>query len=170
MEPRTYETSADMRGDPGRVLDALVIALAGSGFRVERRAPSEVVLAGPSPIGTHRNMLIGASRILARASARRLVITAELGGIERVRRFMLLIPLWICLSLAAVLGVVLPLVASQRPGERGWIVFAPMIPFVCIFLVVGLVVRPVATRMMELRTKQALDALAISVGTIGADR
>src|SRR5258706_12063074 len=115
MEPKKHECSAEMRGDGGRVLDALVIALAPVGFRVERRSAGEVELTGLTPMmGSHHVALVGASRIVARASDRRLVLEAELGGVEQIRRFLTLFPLSLGVMLGIVFGGVVPLVFRER--------------------------------------------------------
>ncbi len=169
MEPKNHETSAEMRGDGRRVLDALVIALAPVGFRVERRTASEVEFSGMPPLGSHHVPLVGASRIVARAENRRLVLKAELGGVEQIRRFLLLFPLSMGVMLGIVFGGILPLVLRQRFAERGWIFLAPIFAMVVVLSLIALVVSQFATRKFEARTRAALDALTISVASIGAD-
>jgi len=169
MEPKNHETSAEMRGDGRRVLDALVIALAPVGFRVERRTASEVEFSGMPPLGSHHVPLVGASRILARAENRRLVLKAELGGVEQIRRFLHRLPLLMGVMLGIVFGGIFPLVFRQRFSERGWYLLAPMLGMVLVFFLIALVVGPIATRKFEARTRVALDALTISVASIGAD-
>jgi hypothetical protein len=169
MEPKQHECSAEMRGDAGRVLDALVIALAASGFRVERRTASEVELTGLASFSSHRSALFGVTRIVARASNRRLAITAELGGVERMRRFLLLIPLSLGGVFAILFGVVFPIVFREKRGELGWRVLLPVVPIFVVFLFIGFVVLPLVSRQVEARTRAALDALATSLASIGAD-
>ena len=156
-----------MRGDGHRVLDALVIALAPVGFRVERRTESEVELSGMPPIGSHHVPLVGASRIVARAESRRLVLDAELGGVEKIRRFLRVLPLWLGVGFGVVFGGICPIVFHQRFSERGWILLAPMLGMVLVLFLIALVFGPLATRKFEARTRAALDALAISVASIG---
>lgn len=169
MNTKTCECSADMRGDVRRVLDALVTALASNGFRVERRTAGEVELIGPKSFGSHHNPFVGASRIVARSSGRRLVLSAELGGIEWLRRFLLIFPLSLGAFFAIVFGVVFPLVHRDKLGELGWRALLPIAPVLGIFLFVGFVVRPLAVRKFESKTRAALDALTTSVASIGAD-
>jgi hypothetical protein len=169
MEPKTHDCSAEMCGDGRRVLDALVIALAPVGFRVERRTPSEVEFVGMTAIGSHHVPLFGASRIVARAENRRLVLEAELGGVEQIRRFLRYFPLSMGVLFLTIFGGVCPLVFHERFAERGWILLAPMLGMVVVLFLIALVVVPVATRKIEARTRAALDALTISVATIGAD-
>jgi hypothetical protein len=169
MEPKRHECSAEMRGDRRRVLDALVIALSSSGFRVDRRSANDVELAGPARFGSQRNPIVGASRIVARASDRRLVVEAELGGVERMHRFLFLLPLQMSVVFGIVFGGVVPLVFRERFAQRGWILLAPMLGMVVVLFLIALVVGPFATRKFESMTKEALDALATSVATIGAD-
>jgi hypothetical protein len=158
-----------MRGDERRVLDALVIALASVGFRVERRAAGEVEFVGLTALGAHHIALVGASRIVARASDRRLVLEAELGGVEQLRRFMSLLPLTMGVGLAIVVGAVVPIVFRQKIEERGWILLAPMFGMVFMLFLIALVFGPIAARKFEARTRAALDALTISVASVGAD-
>lgn len=156
-----------MRGDGRRVLDALVIALAPHGFRVERRTESEVELSGPAHIGSSHQALGGASRIVARASSRRLAITAELGGVARMRRFLLVFPVTMCGGLAVVLGTVF---AFTFDASQWKFVGSLLGTIVGIQSVAWLIVGPLVTRKFESKTRAALDALATSVATVGADR
>jgi hypothetical protein len=166
MEPKKHECSAEMRGDGRRVLDALVIALSSSGFRVDRRSESEVELTAPARFGSHYHPIVGASRIVAKASQRRLAITAELGGVDRMRRFLLLFPGIMCLVLVVVLGIVF----SVTFGTDHWrVICMPLGAILVIQVVTWSIVGPLASRKFESKTRAALDALATSVATIGAD-
>jgi VIT1/CCC1 family predicted Fe2+/Mn2+ transporter len=169
MEVKTHESSAEMRGDERRVLDALVIALASVGFRVERRAAGEVEFVGLTALGAHHIALVGASRIVARASNRRLVLEAELGGVEQMRRFLTVFPLWLGVMFGTIFGVLLPTVFRQKFEERGWILLAPVLLMVVVLFLIGLVFGRLAMKKFEARTRAALDALTISVASIGAD-
>jgi hypothetical protein len=169
MEPKKHECSAEMRGDARRVLDALVIALAPVGFRVERRSAGEVELAGMTALGSHHAPLVGASRIVAHASDRRLVVRAELGGVEQIRRFLTLFPLLLGVTFGVIFGGVFPLAFREKLAERGWIFLAPMLMLVVVLFLIAFVFGRLATRKFEARTRAALDALTISVASIGAD-
>jgi hypothetical protein len=170
LEPKKHECSAEMRGDERRVLDALVIALAPVGFRVERRSAGELELTGLPPLmGSHHVALVGASRIVARASDRRLVLEAELGGVEQIRRFLTLLPLSMGVMSGIVFGGVFPLVFRERLAERGWIFLAPIFGMVVVLFLIAFVFGRIATKKFEARTRAALDALTVSVASIGAD-
>ena len=167
MEPKRHESSAEMRGDPRRVLDALVIALSSNGFRVDRRTDSEVELTGPARLGMHHQALAGASRIVAKAAQRRLALTAELGGVERLRRFLLILPVGICVVLVISLGGVFAFTFDRSQ----WKFIATLLGSILgIELLTFLIVGPLVTRKFESKTREALDALATSVATVGADR
>jgi len=71
--------------------------------------------------------------------------------------------------LGIVFGGILPLVLRQRFAERGWIFLAPIFAMVVVLSLIALVVSQFATRKFEARTRAALDALTISVASIGAD-
>ena len=169
MEPRKHESSAEMRGDGRLVLDALVTALASSGFRVERRTASEVELAGPKLHGHQHTPIVGASRIVARASSRRLQLSAELGGVDSIHRLLLVLPLSMGAFFVVVLGVLFGVVFHDKRDASGRPVLLSIVPIVGIMLLVGFVIRPLAVKKLETRTKAALDALTISVASIGAD-
>ena len=169
MAPRTHETSAEMRGDGRRVLDALVIALSSNGFHVDRRSESEVELTGPARFASYHNPMLGASRVVARVSDRRLAVRAELGGLEQIRRLLLHLPLSMGGLFGIIFGVAVPLFFRERFAERGWILLAPMLGLVVALFLIALVVGPIAMRKFESMTRSSLDALTISVATIGAD-
>ncbi len=167
MAVQTHEASAEMRGDPRAVLDALVIALASSGFRVERRTDTEVELTGPAGFGSQHQAVVGASRIVAKAAHRRLVLTAELGQVARLRRFLTFFPPAMCVALFGVLGIVF---AFTFDAAKWKFVGGLLGAILGIQVVTWLILGPLIARKFESKAKAAIDALATSVATIGGSR
>ena len=119
--------------EPERLLDLARTTLAAAGFRVGPAAGGELVAEGLPPMSTKRNPLTLATRIRVRAAAGGLELEAELGGVRRLRAFVLVFPLGLGLLISASFALAarfggmppgawwIPLVAASP-----WLVLAPL--------------------------------------------
>ena len=147
-----HATGAAVEVDPTVALDAAVDALAGAGFRLVGRTPSEAELTGPGMTSSRQDPLVGASRI-SLSSGGRLEAVAELGGISRMARFLR----WFPPALGAALAVVLVAVFAASDLGYDAVIGGAVIPLVATspWIILG----PVIARSLRQRTVAALDTL-----------
>ena len=150
----TYSLTVPFSGNPSRALDFAVSTLTGVGFRLETRESSSLELTGPGMNSTRQSPLLGATRIQFFVHHQELDVEAELGGVERMRKFIQLFPIGLLLTLGAtLLGIfwavmpqAFPLAASVTGLALG------------VNAIVWLVAAPLMSRQIERRSCEALDA------------
>lgn len=161
------QESTNLSGDTQLALDFAANVLATHGFTIERREPGRMEFIGPGMNSTRQNPLLGASRIMLEAQSDRLSITAELGGVESMRRFMLVFPLVLGLGLGCGFAILnyLSIVNFQFFGVNGVPVAAPWAaPMAGLLLgllptVPWLFLAPWIARRLQAQTRRALQTL-----------
>jgi len=138
-------------------LDTAKAALTGVGFRLLDSSESSMRFEGPGMSSTRQSPLAGASRIRLTAGLRVLTVEAELGGVDRMARFIAFFPAGLCLGLAVLLSGVF----SLTQPERTWML--PTLMATLPSALLWLILAPFLTRGIRQRTCKALDTLAQNV-------
>ena len=135
-----HSAAIPFSGDPSLAFDLAISLLTGIGFRIEKRDSGVVQFTGPGMNSTRESPLRGASQLRIREGIQELSVEAELGGVERMCRFIRIFPLalnFFLLLLAVVITAashpaVLPIVAGVAAAATGvnalvWLALSPMI-------------------------------------------
>ena len=156
-----YAASRPFRGDTAKAFGMAESALTGLGFRLTDRTAASIELAGPGMNSSRESGLMGASRIRISAGHAELAVEADLGGVERLARFLKLFPI----ALVLCLGVVFAVVFSVTFGSGAWIVAvaAAVGGNAAVWLVLG----PWMAKSFRARTSRALDTLLANMVAVG---
>jgi hypothetical protein len=138
-----------------------VSALTGIGFRLTDRTAGSMEMVGPGMNSSRESALVGASRIRLVGGGGELALDADLGGVARLSRFVMLFPI----SLALCMGVLFALVFSIQFGLGLWIlaVAAAVGGYAALWFVLG----PMMARSFRTRTCRGLDALLANMVAVG---
>src|SRR5687768_3133725 len=112
-----YSAQVPFTGNTAKALDLAVAALTGLGFRLISRDDVSLEMAGPPMTSTKQSPLVGASHILVHRAASELSVEAELGGVQRMSRFVTFFPIGLCLLLCVVFYIVFGLIFEDRKWE-----------------------------------------------------
>jgi hypothetical protein len=156
-----YSTAVAFEGDTAKAFDLAAAALTSLGFRTIARDGSSLEMVGPPMTSNRQSALIGASRISVVHGADELSIEAELGGVQRMSRFVTYFPAGLCLFLCATFYVVFGLVLDHR----GWEI--PVLAATGGNVMLWLILAPLITRHMRGRTCRGIDALLENMAIAG---
>ncbi len=151
-----YDKTVPFDGDAVRAFEVAVAVLTGLGFRLVERSPTAIEFSGPGMNSSRESGLMGATRIRIAGRTRELALEAELGGVLRMAKFVRYFPLALSLGLFLVLAVVFW--ATMRHPMGDWWIW-PLGGALAINVVLWMFLGPMMSRMIERRTRQALDAL-----------
>jgi len=158
---RQYTSSVPFKGDAAKVFDWALGVLTPLGFQTVERKESSLEVVGSGMRIPRQNPLAGASRIQLSHDDDELTVTAELGGVERVTRFLAVFPQVVLQILALVFIVVFGLVLRME----GWALPAAIV--VGGNAILWLILAPLIGRAFRKRTCEGLDALVQNMATIG---
>lgn len=144
FEAKVYEYSTPFRGNPDAAFAVAKTALLAQGFEILPGSSAELRAQGPGMQSTQQSALLGVSEFRFQVSASTLTATATLGGVARMKAFVLLFPPALILSL-----VVLFALLGRGISYLGLWLIAP-------WLVVSLLM----AALVERRTMRAVDRLA----------
>lgn len=161
-----FEVEAQTTEDPRQALSKAMLVLETVGFRIVSCDERNAELQGPGLNSTKQNPLLGATSIQLRCSERTIYLTAKLGGVATMQRFLTWFPLILGLSLGTIFAIAggfgfgraagIPFGVPWAQGFR-WIVAAyamalmPVAPW--------LFLSPMLIRVIRKRTKVALETL-----------
>jgi hypothetical protein len=148
-----FTHSVLFEGNPDRAFDLACSSLTAIGFRLANKTESSLEWIGPGMHGSRQNPLMGASFIQIHHHNRELKLDAELGGIERMARFLKYFPA----ILLGGIGIVLSIVLLIATGPGVWVY--PLFGVLAINAVVWMIVGPILTRQFRSRTEKSLDTL-----------
>ncbi len=150
-----YASSLPFSGNVDHAFRLAESALVALGFRIAERTPTSLRLAGPGMNSTRESALVGASQIQVHGTRGELTLNADLGGVERMARFVILFPLGLGLALALFFALTFgPAQGAALTAAGGYIL---------LWMFVG----PLMSRYIRARTCRGLDALLASMVTIG---
>ena len=157
-EEDVFETRTALQAAPERVLDTARQALLGQGARVKQVSDRELhVVCEWSHMG--RSPLVGMTEATLRIVGSDLHLHATLGGIAKVRRFALLLPLGIGGTLTTIFALI-----WWTPGDQPDAAWAPLVPLVAV--APWLVIAPLMGRALGRTTRKALTNLVESLGSM----
>jgi hypothetical protein len=151
-----YSVSVPFSGDTSKAFGLAESALSALGFRITQRSAETFEVVGPGMNSSRESALTGASRIRFSHNPGELALEAELGGVERMSRFVRFFPLGLCLSLAIVFSLVL----GRQFGAGVWIVPA-------VVALPWLLIGPLMSNAIRARTCRGLDALVANMVAVG---
>jgi hypothetical protein len=161
-----FQTAAEFGGDPKAVLDSAIATLTHNGFAITQRDAASAALTGPGLTSTKQNAILGASRVLLNVRGNRLEAQAELGGVDRMRRFLMRFPFLLALGIGLLLGVGGGLLFGAQTGTRFGAPWAPGWTWLLVTLGISMlavspwvVLSPLMSRAMRNRTQTALETL-----------
>jgi hypothetical protein len=161
LAPIDYASTVPFEGNTAKAFDLASAALTTIGFRIQSRDGSSLELTGPGMGSTRQSALLGASRIRIDRGAHELSITAELGGVRRMARFLILFPLGLCLFLAILFFVLFSLLL----GRSGWVV--PVVVATGGNALLWMVLAPLVARHLRARTCRGIDTLLNNMAVAG---
>lgn len=158
-----YAATSPFRGDARGAFGLAESSLTALGFRLTGRTADSLEMTGPGMSSSREDGLMGATLVTVTGGRGELGITADLGGVAFLSRFVTYFPPALCLFLAAVLSAVfgvlfgpglwLAAVAAATGGET------------LLWLLLG----PHLARGFRKRTDRALDALLADMVAAGED-
>ena len=153
FKPTVHEYSEPFRGDIASAFGLARTALVSQGFEILADTGSELRAQGPWMRSTHQAAIVGASDLLLRVDGSMIAATATLGGVARMRAFVVLFPPALILSL-----MLMPLFQGNPvPWVHAGLMIAPW-----------LLISPWMANSMERRTRRAVDAIVRGMIQVGS--
>ncbi len=156
-----YTASLSFSGNTEKAFGLAEFALTAIGFRLTQRTAESLEMVGPGMNSTRESALVGASRIHILSNPSALAIEADLGGVERMSRFVTLFPLGLALLLAILFAILFGTLFNTGP----WLF--TIVAVTGINAVVWLLVGPWMARRIRARTCRGLDALLANMVAVG---
>lgn len=151
----TYEDSVDYAGDPGRAIGTAKTVLFANNFILEEESSRVLVFRGPGMNNTRQNPVSGATVIELRAEEGSLAMTAHLGGVRFMKRFLLIFPIGLAAGLAGVFAIVFPMTNPDFDWRLLGIPFLAVSPWA--------VLGPLMARWVKKRTQTALHGFLVNL-------
>ena len=163
-----FSTSASITTTSQGALQKALLILTNNGFAILSRDESSASLSGPGLNSTSQNPLLGASKISVVEDGSTLRLDAELGGAERMQRFVKSIP-WAAGFGAGLLHVMLGVqfgwqfgVGFGVPGANGWIWLMMSFGIATLAALPWVFISPWMANSIRSKTEQALKNLVIN--------
>ena len=143
----------------------MTLVLTRNGFAIKQKHDHRIVFTGPGMTSTKQNPLLGASKLDVEVFGKDLKLTAELGGVQRMSRFVRWFPLILCLFLATVFLVVglftgLPFFNQPNQNNAGGFNWMIAIFAMCMLPALPwLFIAPIMIRWIREKTNRALETL-----------
>ena len=160
-----YTTAVPFNGNLASAFDLAIAVLTSNGFWIVAKNSSSVDLVGPGMSSSRQSPLLGASRIQLAGDRSELSAHVELGGVQRMSRFILFFPAGLSLFLFLVIVGIFAVVQPQSLGLAAAITGAVTVANVFIWLLLG----PPLTRYIQARSCRAIDALINNMAAVGHD-
>jgi hypothetical protein len=156
-----YSKTVPFTGRASKALEVARSTFLPQGFQLVASSDTELRVAGPGMNSTRGDPLKGISEasIIARSSA--IEIKATLGGVEKMKKFLIFFPLGMALLFLIVFGI---LALTQPVLRRPWFFLIPILA-----LSPWLFLAPLMSRMIWRRTTQAIDTLLNNMVMLGKD-
>ncbi len=149
---QTQEDYVAFSGDPDKAFDTALQTLLPLGFEVELQSSSRLVVTGPGFNSTRQNALLGVSRAEFSAEHHALRVSAQLGGVERIRRSLIILLVSLGVFDSLVFLALWYFLDSLR--VHPWFLAIPALT-----LIPWVVIGPVISRLIGSRTRAALNTL-----------
>lgn len=156
-----HSASKPFSGDVDKALTFVVTALTPLGFRVEKQTSETVDLIGPPMQRTRQSALVGASKLRVAHRSGQLAVEAELGGVRRITRFVLVFPIAVCVFLGIVFSVI-----NLATGQVGaWL---PVGVALGVNVLVWIMVGPLVVSHLKKKTLAGLETLLSNAVAVGS--
>lgn len=155
-----YSRTASIQGDGQKELDHVRLIFMQEGYEVSTISSKRIEVNGGSPLNKKNGPLHGVSRAVFQVSAGSLLVEADLGGIRKMRSFLLLFLPGLGLVLA--ISFLLAGVTGDRPAYMAFVfAFLPLSPWV--------VVGPALLYFKRRSTVRALDTMLKNLQAISSE-
>jgi hypothetical protein len=156
-----YSKTVPFTGRASKALEVAKSTFLPQGFHFVTSTDYELRVVGPGINSTRENPLKGITEasIIIRPSASAIEMKATLGGVEKMKKFLIFFPLGMAILFLVVFGVL----ALQLPDMRRPIFF--LIPL--LVFSPWLFLAPLMTRMIGRRTVEAIDTLLNNMAMLG---
>jgi hypothetical protein len=168
-----YSKSIPFHGDVNKALDFATVVLAKNSFIIQNKKGSALEMLGPGMRSNRQDPILGVSRIHISADRSQLIVDAELGGVDRMRRFLTYFPVSMALGFILLFGGVAGLIFGQLsgvgfgvPAAPGWWWLAMTVPISVFPLLPWLFLSPLMIRSIRKKTVLALDTLLNNMATV----
>ena len=155
---QTYEDFIPYTGDGERAIDIALQTLLPLGFRIESQGSSHLTVTNQHYNSTKQDALMGITRAEFDLSRSALTVRAELGGVERMQKFLLFILLGLGafdVLLFTGLWYFIPELHAQT-----WFLFIPLVA-----LIPWAIIAPRMTVWIRERTVSALQTLLSNIAS-----
>lgn len=151
-----YSGTASVQGDGQKALEHVRLIFMKEGYEVSTISSKRIEVSGGSPLNKKNGPLHGVSRAVFQVSAGSLLVEADLGGIRKLRNFLILFLPGLGLFLA--IAFLLSGVTRDYPAYMAFVfAFLPLAPWV--------VVGPAVLYFKRRGTIQALETLLKNLGS-----
>ena len=157
-----YESEIEVQTPVDRVITKAAELLVAEGFSIVQHSHKEVQCSGPGMRSTKQNPILGATSVvlIERTHPKpRVIVHAELGGVEWMSKFILRLPLAIAGGQAILFGsfalVGNTIFGAPVPPSS----FGLIIGILALVTVPWIFIRPRMTRWMKKRTEASIEAL-----------
>ncbi|WP_145419117.1 hypothetical protein [Planctomycetes bacterium K23_9] len=161
-----YSTFAESSRRETEAIAHALTTLTNCGFRIEHKSDDTATVTGPGLNSSRQNPLLGATKVHLNATDGRLKLDAELGGVDRMVRFVKRFPPMLGLGLGLFFAVATGLMAWLQLGAGNGVPWARVWRWIAIAFVTSLApvapwlfLSPIIARSTRRRTEQALDTL-----------
>lgn len=171
---QSFHTSSVAGPTSKSIFDTAIQMLGSQGFSISERTKSSVTLEGPGLNSTRENPLLGATKITLSINGKNLDADAELGGVERLQRFVTWFPFLLGTTLGLFAGFGGGLLFGQLfdvgfgvPGAEGWRWLVAALAFAMLPVSPWFFISPWISRSIQKRTE---DSIATLVQTLTASK
>jgi hypothetical protein len=155
-----YNGKIPIQGDGHTLLEKARSVFVQEGYSVSPISGHRFEASGGHPLHNNKNPIHGISRAVFMVSAGMLTVETDLGGVRKLRNFLVIFPP----SLGLFLAVVFTLAgdfADQPPYMAIVVAFAPIAPWA--------VLAPVLTYVFRRRTIRTLETLLQNLQSVGKE-
>ena len=154
-----YEKTVEFDGDKAEALKICTNTLLPHGFRITDSSDTSLQADGPGYLMVKgQDPMVGVSKISVSVRTREIEVTAELGGVDRIVKFMIALVVGLAVFFVVLFGIIFGIVQQQSLGKILLLSLAPFIPWPVII--------PVMAVFLKKRTCRALDALIHNMVTL----
>jgi hypothetical protein len=156
-----YSKTVPFTGRASKALEVARSTFLPQGFQFVASNDYELRVTGPGINSTRENPLKGISAALIITGPSAIEMKATLGGVEKMKKFLIFFPMGMAVLFLIVFGV---LALTQPAFRHPWIFLIPILA-----LSPWLFLAPLMSRMIGSRTMQAIDTLLNNMVMLGTD-
>jgi len=158
--PVTYSTSVTYSGSAKRALAIAQNALIAANFQITSKTDYELHAVGRGITSTRQDPLKAATDITIILRNASIEVNAVLGGVDRMKKFLRILPLSMALFFLLVFGTI----AFFVPDFRRWWIFLIPVAVLSPWLILG----PIIARSVRAQAEGAINSLLGNMVTLGS--